>query len=69
MFTDINAGEHLHIVNLEREHVAKIEGNFNELFLRKFTEAGFLNEIKNNRVSLFSTKITKTSCSGSSRLC
>ena len=53
MFTDINAGEHLHIVNLEREHVAKIEGNFNELFLRKFTEAGFLNEIKNNRVSFF----------------
>lgn len=50
VFTDINSGEHLHIVNLEREHVAKIEGNFNELFLRKFTETSFLNEIKNNRV-------------------
>lgn len=49
VFTDILNGHHLHVINLEREKIWKVQANFNTLFMEKFATCDFLAEIKNNK--------------------
>ena len=52
VFTDILSGHHLHVINLEREKIWKVQANFNTLFVEKFATCDFLAEIKNNKVKI-----------------